>query len=200
MTSKTKTIMVGVAASLVLAMGGIGFNLPSLNKVAYSVEPIVLEVETDIKARERARVEHGEDQSDRLLSHPSETVGGDLPSMGPPTVVPPSDYEIQSRRRAIKGMDRGTAMARAGDLNRRLKSPALSTSDRAYIEKELDMVMEEHFTPAAGEPVGSVPPEPVIVPSGFWDKLDPNVVFNAIWGLIQALILGWTVNRARKAA
>ena len=148
MTSKTKTIMVGVAASLVLAMGGIGFNLPSLNKVAYSVEPIVLEVETDIKARERARVEHGED-------------------------VPAAARELDELARP--------APPEAG-------------------------VTAYRYEPYATSPIESVPPEPVIVPPepGFWDrfldKLDPNVVFNAIWGLIQALILGWTVNRARKAA
>lgn len=193
-----KAVLIAVAASTCMLVVGIVFNMPMLSaspEVAM-VEPISIEIDD----RTRAREEHGE-----IAGGDETTFSGVEPVYT--KKAPPRDgwnapdYETEAKktkRRSISSMDRAAAIKKADDLNAKLQDPDLPEPERVEAEEELGMVLDEHFSPAAGESYGEPKggPEQFARP-GFWDKLDPNVVFNTIWGTLQALIIAWLVPKLR---
>jgi hypothetical protein len=46
--------------------------------------------------------------------------------------------------------------------------------------------------------------KPIAVPvqeqsPGFWSRLDPNTVFNTLWGTVQAVILAWVAVKLKRS-
>jgi hypothetical protein len=180
-SSTKKVVLQALAASVVLGVVGAGLNLSNFTShadMALAVEPTSIEVD----ARVRAHEEHGE---------AAEMLGADgLHDLAAPA-PPPPDYERElnrSKRRSISQLDRAAAIRKVEELSERLNNPDLPPVEREAAESELDMVLEEHFASAAGEP------EPIMAlddRSSIVAQLDINNVFNKVWGLFQALILAW---------
>lgn len=56
-------------------------------------------------------------------------------------------------------------------------------------------------TPTAAPQIRSVPTEGQVAGAapGFWSRLDPNIVFNTLWGTVQALILTWVAVKLKRS-
>ena len=190
MNSTKKIVIQGVVASAALMFVGVTYNALTLTASApLKLEPVSIEVNMRpmapedfhvMEPRERAIEEHGEPREG--------TVGGDEVFGEVMERHAPPDYERERKRLEILHMDRTAAIKRADELHRRLEDPALSPSERMDAEEELDMVLDKHFEPAAGEPEEAAPPE---MSESAYEGLDINNIFNKVWGLFQGVILAW---------
>lgn len=191
MQGKKKILFQAVAASAVLTFVGVSYNAINLTASAVRVEPVSIEVAarpmppTDFEveeapagvsdmerehiARERARVEHGEEGAGMVGER----------------MMRPAPVPTREAIAVLPRLDRGTAMKRVEDIHHRLDEPEVPPEEREMLQEEMDGILSEHFPKGGSE-------EPVQVQEDrSYEGLDINNIFNKVWGLLQGIILAW---------
>jgi len=205
----------------VVSLLGSGMFLPQLNKVAYSIEPVAVEIDPEI----RARIEHGEDNADAGV--PSEDMG--LRTASGYRIAPEVENQITNLQREIDRknleLDHLKMMERA--VGERMRTPdedrRLAERKRELHQQINDLTMDQtqlisgNYPPAAGsEPPGadgvtemaSAPTEYIAEPivehsPGFWDGVNGRYIldklFTILYGIGQILIGAWAAVRWKKS-
>ena len=207
----------------VVSLLGSGMFLPQLNKVAYSVEPVAVEIDPEI----RARIEHGEDNADAGV--PSEDMGLRTASgyrIAPQVEAELADVQNKLDTRSIE-LERLEAEDGPNIYRERMRTP---DQDRAVMERKQTLrreindlymrqmeLLDQYYPPAAGsEPPGadgvtemaSAPTEYIAEPiversTGFWDGVNGRYIldklFAIIYGIGQILIGAWAAVRWKKS-
>lgn len=203
MTSRKKIWFQAVGISAALTFVGVSYNAVNLTASAPHITEVVAE-DVHVRSRDagprppedvrvREYTPEWREEAERSAAPPGgDGVMGEMDSlayMEPPTL-------------SATGSDltRGEAMVRVEDIQAELQED-LFPEHREALEREKFNLLAEHFPAAAGEEPDEPPPEygePKNGDEHFLADLDINNIFNKMWGLLQALVVGWLPYKLNK--